>query len=98
MIGASAGNPFLFQSGGTIKGDYRFDDSDITLEKETCSIRQAGNPNVAISFDDKTIIQGDLEVLGDVIHGTDDVGGITTIHGDVVIDGSIYAGNLSPGD
>ncbi len=97
MIGYHASNPYLFLSGGKIKGDYKFDDADITLEKQTSFIRQGDNPDVGISFDDKTIIHGDLEILGDVTHGTDDPGGVTNINGDVYIDGNIYAGNLSSG-
>ncbi len=100
MIGTSAGNPYLFRRGGTISGDYDFEEADITLEKGTSFIRQADKPNhdVGISFDDKTIIHGDLEILGDVIHGTDDVGGVTNINGDLYVDGNIYAGNLTPGE
>ena len=100
MIGYHASNPYLFQSGGNIRGDYNFDNSDITLEKETCFIRQAGTQgtDVGISFDDKTIIHGDLEILGDVTHGTDDPGGVTNILGDVYVDGNIYAGNLTSGE
>ena len=97
MIGYRASNPYLFLTGGKIKGDYKFDDADITLEKKTCFIRQSDNADIGMSFDDKTIIHGDLEVLGNVIHGTDDIGGVTNIHGDVVIDGNLYAGNLSSG-
>ncbi len=100
MIGGSAGNPYLFRSGGTIRGDYDFEDADITLEKETAFIRQADKPDrdVGISFNDKTIIHGDLEIRGDVVHGTDDVGGVTNINGDLYIDGNIYAGNLTSGE
>ena len=96
MIGSHASNPYLFLRGGRIRGDYRFEDSDITLDKKAL-IRQADNTDVGISFDEKTIIHGDLEILGDVIHGTDDPGGATTIHGYVLIDGNINAGNLSSG-
>ena len=97
MIGFSKSNPYLFLRGGRITGDYEFEDAGITLEKKSF-IRQAGNPDVAISFDDKTVVHGDLEILGDVIHGTDDPGGITNINGDVYIDGNIYAGNLTSGE
>ena len=96
MIGYHASNPYLYRNGGRIRGDYKFEDADITLDKKAL-IRQADNAAVGISFNDKTIIHGDLEILGDVTHGTDDPGGVTNILGDVIIDGNIYAGNLSSG-
>lgn len=96
MIGYTPVNPNRFRSGGPINGTYMFEDCDITLEKGTSALRQADNENVAITFADKTIVHGNLEVLGDVVHGTDAIGGTTNMKGDLFIQGSVYAGNLVP--
>ena len=111
MIGYHASNPYLFLSGGRINGDYKFeDDSHITLDNK-CSIRQEDNPDVSISFDEKTVIHGDLQPLNDItlekqtsfIRQGDNpdvsisFNNRTVIDGDVVVNGQILAFNLAPG-
>ena len=96
-------NPYLYQSGGSIRGDYKFqkgtkvsmqDDADIELAEEESRLQMKSDPNNYLCFrDGETYVNLDLEVGGS-IHATAldvdrlDIGEDIAVKGDVVVEGN----------
>ena len=79
-------NPYLYQSGGDISGDYKFekgtkitmkDDADIELEEEESRLQMKSDPNNYLCFRDQEMyINLDLEVGGTLHANVWDIGTI----------------------
>lgn len=91
MIGSSV-NVNRFKRGGTITGDYKFQ-SDIHMGSGKL-IQARDNEAVAIELADKTIIHGDIKMMGSILQSNPSANNL--ISGNLQIMGMISAGNLAP--